>query len=133
MKKGTATETGEKYTTSPIKRHSATGMDALIRFAANAPAEIPDWFKTDRDRPRVPDHRFIQDPALQADIQQALNNDGDPGTEPGREWMTRYETAKKAQAEYDLEAPQRRYFAWRWYYAEMMVKALYEPSQEATQ
>lgn len=66
-------------------------------FAANAPAEVPEWFQPNMDHLRVE----APSPDAPADVLKAWS-DGVPQRMAARE-------------EY-------RFFAWRWYYAEQMIK-----------
>ncbi len=84
-------------TTEPTSLHAY--------FAANAPADPPEWFKPDMA------HLPLPVPLEKVDTGAF----GQPGPEYAA-WLKAKEAAEERRAEY-------RYFAWRWYYAEQMVKS----------
>lgn len=110
------------------------GMDLLDYFAARAPVEIPDWF----EGPKVPDPvqpsipREIDDPnteswlrGLAFDLWGAYQQE-----DPRRQIAIAFERdvyrwRRQKEATRKLRAG-KRFFAWRYAYAEGMLAARYE-------
>lgn len=102
------------------------GMSLRDYFAIRAPSEIPDWFRLTpaTERPVVPiPHECLTD-------EQYLEWEGlgdwinpDDASEEVKAFDVRYEKARDAAAVWDSELLACRYFAWRWAYADAMLKA----------
>jgi len=109
------------------ERNPYAGLSAREYFAARAPAEIPQWFKgPECDVPNSPADEFADFVNLHGGAYspmglalKAWENSGgkiDP-PEEFRDIAARIVAYNEAHREYDI----KRYFAWRWYYADMMV------------
>lgn len=107
-------------------------------FAANAPTEIPIWFKPDMRALPLP--RMLSLPAaIQGHITLtgvAVDDDGLPkdGEVDDPMLLAAINAHRIALADRKREADavdeqreEYRYFAWRWYYAEQMVKTKSPP------
>lgn len=109
-------------------------------FAANAPTEIPKWFKPDLDRvlplppaPEVP--LEIKVAVKEAGTSIFLDKEGLPDVylpvevfnddmrQLFQSYRADYQAWAKKAAEIDQKRTEYPYFAWRWYYAEQMIKA----------
>ncbi len=114
-------------------------MDSISRmdfFAANAPAEIPEWFKIDptpiSPEPQ-PDLRiesearsWVCDPHYDFAVCFRETVKDSAFYEGYRELAEKYEKAMNAWWKERAEARQKdveqRYFGWRWYYALLMIE-----------
>ncbi|WP_157272305.1 hypothetical protein [Azohydromonas aeria] len=105
----------------------------LAYFAAHAPNQPESWFEPAMDHllfPAAPEETLAVKQAKEAEEEDNLN--WMPGREPNihpeaRAILDAHATALEAW-EKDVERikaerAKYRYFAWRWYYAEQMVKA----------
>jgi|GEM_PF-4546888 len=91
-------------------------------FAANAPADIPAWFKlTFRDPPPMPDPKTLTPQQLEQwnrvgdDIKP---EDADPAV---REFALKSDAARHARHLHERDLAEAIYFAWRWHYADQMM------------
>lgn len=106
------------------------GMSRRDYFAARAPA-APDWFSFEAgsNPPKYPSVEELS-PALQDQAKLVIGckmkpRDAEPEVQ---EFMRRYRPAK---AEYDAwrrAQQEAKFFAWRFYYADQMIKASQEES-----
>ena len=104
------------------------GLTIRQQFAATAPAEIPDWFI------HIPNLAPIQPPGW-TDIKWADKQTEDivsswhvdPCFDLGEEmhwYQEQWETYWKIKREYDRDEKEERYFQWRTYYADALIKEL---------
>lgn len=104
--------------------------DALKYFAAHAPETIPEWFKTPMRQPPRP-------PKPDPEISERAKEWERDGIDDLESLFDNYQQKQKAREyqdarniwfdviEENLEKDMiDRFFAWRWYYAEMMEKEL---------
>ncbi|KWC56541.1 hypothetical protein [Burkholderia ubonensis] len=115
----------DRIYTEATARASA-GMTLRDFFAAKAPGEIPVWFKYVPvvPRPEVPVPREIL-PADQCKEFEGLGEwlDEEDVSPEVNEFHERYVLAHRAAEAWDAEQVVARYFAWRWHYADMMLRA----------
>jgi hypothetical protein len=93
-------------------------------FAANAPAEIPDWFRHEeppRDYPPQPDWRDIKD-REQAEIAANWLSDGCYDLPESLRWFAAaVKQHRDSREQWGRENAAERFFQWRWHYADMMI------------
>lgn len=103
--------------------NTTTPAEIRASFAAMAPGDIPAWFKFKfRDRPPLPDPK-----SLSAEHQRQWDGLGnwlsldevDPDV---RDFSLRYDAACHARDQHDRELAEATYFAWRWHFADQMLK-----------
>jgi hypothetical protein len=112
----------------------ARGMTLRDYFAARAPAEIPAWYDyrpRDPRPPNVPPFQML--PAYLLEAARAWINDpcydlqdtASVGDDKAllRAFTEAWDEQKLALEIYDAQKKVGRYFAWRWYYADMMLEA----------
>lgn len=108
------------------------GMTLRDYFAANAPAEVPDWFehrKPPRDFPEMPrwfevfgdekDKRVARD-WLDDPCFDLADHVSDP--ERGRRFAGEVTASREGYAAWSLRDKAERYFQWRWHYAAAMLR-----------
>lgn len=111
------------------------GLSARDYFAARAPADIPDWFQIENDTPmpkRLDRRAALHEvaPELEVEVRNSiLNWMSDPCFD--MDVAARQEIGDRAFAamenrEAEISAwlnrrQARRYFAWRWHYADQML------------
>lgn len=111
--------------------------EELNFFAAHAPEQIPAWFErmpADQigmeilpapKEPRREDQIFADDPDLMREA-ESWRKDGtwdleDSTNERLREFAISWRKFWNDRTHYDKNKAIRKYFAWRWYYAKMMI------------
>ncbi|CAB3784613.1 hypothetical protein [Pararobbsia alpina] len=103
-------------------------LGATLRdyFAVRAPAEIPDWFKhapaTSRPVIPVPHASLTSEQYKEWDGLDEWLELSDVSNEV-REFHAKYKAAIDAAYAWDRDQEIARYFAWRWRYADSMLKA----------
>lgn len=96
-------------------------------FAMHAPMSIPDWFKGEYsgDMPRIPDapsHWGAAEAAQLSDLKAGIGFVSTARQEVA-EFFALYLAARDKQNAWRDRQRERKYFAWRWYYADMMIAA----------
>lgn len=97
---------------------------ARVHFIAMAPAEIPVWFEIAAPPiPTMPDLNELTQPEREqwrglGDY--VKENDAAPRV---LEFQKRWVAASSARTDWQRQKDQRRYFAWRWYYADQLLRA----------
>jgi hypothetical protein len=102
------------------------GMSKREYFAAMAPAEIPDWFvhSCSSKKPNLP---LVNELVDEEHRQEVIEWQRDPCydlPEELRWFQEKVEKASKAIMEWEKENTTQRYFQWRCFYAEQLIKAL---------
>ena len=97
---------------------STEGMTLRDYFAARAPIEIPVWFRVDiGDCPAMPVSNLTREQYDEWN-ETGIYVDSAPALV---EWDAIYSAARTAQNEWNQRYQIKLYFAWRLYYADMMV------------
>lgn len=94
-------------------------------FAAHAPLPVPDWFKGESGKamPTVPDAPSYWNAAQAAqfsDLKQGIGLVSHAAREVA-EFYAIYLAAKARHAAWRDEQREKKYFAWRWHYADQMM------------
>jgi len=94
-------------------------------FAAHAPYQIPEWFRFDagNNMPRVPDapsHWGAAQSTEFLDLKEERSRVVDVSMEVA-EFYARWLEARGKHAAWRDQMRERKYFAWRWYYADQMI------------
>jgi hypothetical protein len=98
------------------------GMTLRDYAAIRAPAEIPEWFqiKLEMPRPETPSSNELTRDQREEWDEIGAYEASDPKI---IDFDRRYKEARHAQGKWDTDLAISRYFAWRYYYADMMLKA----------
>lgn len=94
-------------------------------FAAHAPLPIPDWFKGEpgNNMPLIPDVPASWGAAQSAEFVDLKEGRGlivNAAPEVA-DFYARWLVAKNKQNVWRDQMRERKYFAWRWYYADQMI------------
>lgn len=100
-------------------------------FAANAPADPPEWFQPVIDEPPLPEMPPLPPALGNADHAQkvaahgffARQYAGSQSYELAKEYEQAFNAWKEQCNQVQFARDERRYFAWRWYYAEKVIEA----------
>lgn len=100
-------------------------------FAAHAPLPIPDWFKGDPGNnmpliPDVPTHFGAAQASQFVDLKHGVGLVAHASPEVA-EFYSRWLIAKNKQSVWKDQQREKKYFAWRWYYANQMMASRREP------
>lgn len=100
---------------------SESGMSLRDYFAARAPMPIPEWYRwmATTPRPHAPavDHLSTEE---RADASLMLSKDA-PAVMKTTPRVTDYVVAMRAANAWRDEQRRQKFFAWRYYYADMMI------------
>jgi hypothetical protein len=94
-------------------------------FAAHAPLPIPDWFKGDHGNnmpliPDAPSHWGAAEASQFVDLKNGIGLVIHAKQEVA-EFYACWLVAKSKQAAWKDQMREKKYFAWRWYYADQMI------------
>lgn len=102
------------------------GMSLRDYFATKAPADIPSWFKYEppTELPSIPDFRNELPRELHSEWEGLGDWLDDHEVDPAvLAFRDRHESALEARDQWLRARETGRYFAWRWYYADAMLRA----------
>lgn len=105
---------------------TTSATSALSRrdyFAAHAPADIPPWFQfAFRSEPSLPNFNDLS-PAQQEQWHGLGDWLEDSDVDPlVLDFRDRYHSAQKARLQYEHERAEAMFIAWRWHYADIMLR-----------
>jgi hypothetical protein len=105
-----------------VKQHHP-GMSLRQYYAAHAPA-VPDWFKYNHDeRPPSPHlSELTFDQAVQFKMWMSLRPPKEPLDPAVKDFIERKKSSKEELDEWRDRMREAKFFAWRWHYADMMMK-----------
>jgi hypothetical protein len=109
-------------------------MGLLDRLAAHAPVEIPDWFEHEEPPKGFPGMPSVAGLSGQDRVDAECYLEDACDLPDHLKWFGEQVRAHLAgRRQWKLENEARRYFEWRWHYAEMMLKTRrkYLPSAQA--
>lgn len=106
--------------TEPINYH---GLSIWQYFAAHAPA-IPNWFMPEDESDGIPSTHGLNE-ANKRQLAMVLGNmlSRNDASQEVRSFMVKFDEAKDGRAAAKRKALEHRFFAWRKYYADMMIQA----------
>lgn len=97
-------------------------------FAAHAPQQIPDWFKGERsgDLPSVPDAPLGWGAAKSAEFLELKEGrlERAASSPEVMAFFDIWRVARDAQAAWRDRQREKKYFAWRWHYADQMMATM---------
>jgi len=104
--------------------------EELNFFAAHAPEQIPGWFKVENlelpEQPKYESEVFSDDEKLRIEAESWRKDpiyDLDESTnERLREFAIAWKKHWSEMSQFRKNYDSRRFFAWRWYYAKMMIQ-----------
>jgi hypothetical protein len=101
------------------------GMSMRQWYAAHAPA-VPEWFrlKDDGDWPKVPSVPDEWGPVERGEFSMIKDGSMLPAAacDDVQVFWRRYEPARVRAEAWRQEMRQKKFFAWRWFYADMMLE-----------
>jgi hypothetical protein len=98
---------------------NAQGMTLRDYFAAKAP-KVPKWFEA--DKPKTPRNFSSMSKSIKDKYDSEHSEWFDRPTEEERKEVNLWEESWTQYKKLDNEYPAKRFFAWRWYYADQMLK-----------
>jgi hypothetical protein len=109
-----------------------TDADLRAYFATHAPQSIPDWFKGERTTsvpaiPDAPSHWGAAQASQFADLKNGTGLVSHASPEVA-DFYARWLAAKDRQNAWRDQQRERKYFAWRWYYADQMMASRRGPT-----
>lgn len=117
----------------PIHGQGERGISKREYFAAHAPG-VPDWFRYQADGKPSEGKRDLPEPEKELTSKQqeevrawkdGLRFSFDNLSEPVREFLLRYQRIHEANEKFHawhMRCREEKYWAWRFYYADMMIK-----------
>jgi hypothetical protein len=115
---------GQAFPTDGEYSGYVAGATLRDYFAARAPVDVPDWFEhisPPKEFPKAPRWDEVPTEEGQEMVKAWLDDACD--LPPYLQWFEeQHRENREGQKQWEKDDKAQRFFAWRWYYGEMMVK-----------